>query len=108
MALNSQSQTLAGIDCVLAELHKANLDKSVSIVSAEKKINVLTEQYKVINKQVKEKIRLQKMLPELKQRIKASEDSISKEQTELVNYKKQLDTLEGQINTHTSAIPEHY
>jgi len=107
-ALNSQSQTLAGIVSVLAELQKANPDNSVSIVLAEEKINALTEQYKVINKQVKQKTSLQKTLLELKQSIKANEDSLSKKQFELAGHKKQLDTLEGQINTHISAIPEHY
>ena len=107
-ALNTQSQTLAGIVSVLAELQKSTFDNGVSIVSAEEKINGLTEQYKVINKQVKQKTSLRKMLSDLKQSIKASEESLSKKQPELADHKKQQDTLEGQINTHTSAIPEHY
>jgi len=107
-ALNTQSQALAGIVSVLAELQKASAGNSISIVSAEETINALTEQYKVINKQVKQKTSLQNALLELKQSIKESDDSLSKKQPELASHKKQLDTLEGQINTHTSAIPENY
>ena len=106
--LEKQHHNLAGIVSVLDELRNASPETAINIHDCIAEISALTQQHKTITLQVEQKQTLGKQQIKIKQALETGDDELLKLRAELNESQSQVNTLEGQIKSQLSTVPEHY